>query len=116
MVLGDELRLEQALNNLLNNAVKYSFAGGHIRVMVEQQHNEVWLSVEDHGDGIPEIAQQHLFDLFYRVHSEEHVPVDGMGIGLYVVQQIVQQHGGSINVTSEAGIGSTFRICLPIMA
>lgn len=113
IIMGDPLRLEQALTNLINNAIKYSPLGGHVQVAVEQTPEEICVQVSDTGIGIPEAAQQHLFDLFYRVEHGEDIAIEGMGIGLYIVQQVVQQHHGSIRVVSAPGEGSQFILCFP---
>ncbi|KAB8141367.1 PAS domain-containing protein [Chloroflexia bacterium SDU3-3] len=113
IVVGDALRLEQALTNLINNAIKYSPLGGHVQVTVERAAEGVCVQVSDTGLGIPEAAQQHLFDLFYRVEHGENIAIEGMGIGLYIVQQVVQQHHGSIRVVSAPDEGSQFIMCFP---
>lgn len=113
IVLGDELRLEQVLHNLLQNAVKYSPDGGPIHVRVERQLEQIRLSVTDRGIGIPEAAQAFLFLQFYRGSNVDPRRISGLGIGLYIVSQIVGLHGGTINVTSQEGHGSTFTVSLP---
>lgn len=114
MLNGDELRLEQVLDNLLQNAIKYSPGGGRVTVCIEQQNDKVWLSVSDEGIGIPDMAIPQLFTRFYRAPNVETMQMTGMGIGLYVVKEIVQLHGGTIIVESTEGVGSTFRVCLPL--
>ncbi|HSH82637.1 MAG TPA: HAMP domain-containing sensor histidine kinase [Herpetosiphonaceae bacterium] len=113
MVLGDALRLEQVLQNLLGNAVKYSPAGGPVLVRVEQMASEAILEVEDRGIGIPAEARARLFEPFSRAgHGPAYA--SGFGIGLYVVEQIVKHHGGRITVESTEGQGSVFRVSLPV--
>jgi signal transduction histidine kinase/integral membrane sensor domain MASE1 len=114
MVNGDELRLEQVLDNLIQNAIKYSPDGGRVTVCIEQQHDKAWLLVSDQGIGIPHTAIPELFNRFYRAPNVEPLQMTGMGIGLYVVKEIVQLHGGTIGVESTEGVGSTFRACLPL--
>jgi signal transduction histidine kinase/integral membrane sensor domain MASE1 len=114
MVNGDELRLEQVLDNLIQNAIKYSPDGGRVTVCIEQQHDKAWLLVSDQGIGIPHTAIPELFNRFYRAPNVEPLQMTGMGIGLYVVKEIVQLHGGTIGVESTEGVGSTFRVCLPL--
>ncbi len=102
----------EALFNLLDNAVKYSPAGGAIRISVEQWEMYVKLNVSDTGKGIPERNQAAIFRRFYReeeVHGEQ-----GVGIGLYLTREIVTRQGGYIKVVSEPGQGSEFSIMLPI--
>jgi PAS domain S-box-containing protein len=113
IVLGDELRLEQVLHNLLQNAIKYSPDGGPILVRVVHNHGQIRFSVTDRGIGIPEAAQDFLFLQFYRGSNVDPRQISGLGIGLYVVSQIVSLHGGTIEVVSQEGQGSTFTVVLP---
>jgi two-component system, chemotaxis family, CheB/CheR fusion protein len=113
IVHGDALRLGQALGNLMQNAIKYSPEGSQITVEVIRRAGELGIAVMDEGSGIPEAAQQHLFDLFYRTGDGEQAIIEGSGIGLYVVQQILTLHGGRVTVQSRDGAGSTFTIWLP---
>jgi CheY-like chemotaxis protein len=115
MTLGDELRLEQVLQNLLQNAIKYSPAGGAIIVTVERQAMHAVVQVRDHGVGIPTTAIPHLFERFYRVPGATEQHIQGAGIGLYVVKEIVTLHGGTVGATSQEGGGSTFTIQLPLL-
>ncbi len=114
----DDLRLShdskwtaEALFNLLDNAVKYTPAGGAIRVFVEQWEMYVKIDVSDTGKGIPESNQAAVFRRFYR--EEEVYGEQGIGIGLYLAREIVTKQGGYIKVTSEVGRGSTFSVFLP---
>ncbi|MBV9282245.1 MAG: PAS domain S-box protein [Chloroflexi bacterium] len=115
--LWDEPRLERVLGNLLSNAIKYSPGGGEIRVGVQEESREEdrWavLTVQDSGLGIPAADLPRIFERFYRAAN---VPkeVSGTGIGLAGVQQIVEQHGGSVSVESREGEGSTFTVRLPL--
>jgi signal transduction histidine kinase len=111
---GDLLRLQQVLQNLLQNAIKYSQAGGEITVRVERVNSHARLSVRDHGAGIPESARERIFERFYRAGNTDQEQSSGMGIGLYVVKQIVTLHGGRIEVQSQVGAGSTFIVWLPL--
>ncbi len=115
MTLGDELRLEQVLQNLLQNAIKYSPAGGAIVVTVERQTTYAVMQMRDHGVGIPATALPHLFERFYRVPDVAERHIQGAGIGLYVVKEIVTLHGGTVGATSQEGDGSTFTIWLPLL-
>ena len=101
----------EAIFNLLDNAVKYTPAGGAIRISAEQWEMYVKLDVSDTGKGIPESNQAAIFRRFYReeeVHEEQ-----GVGIGLYLAREIVTKQGGYMKVTSEVGRGSTFSVFLP---
>jgi len=100
------------LTNLVDNAVKYSPTGGDIIIDVEKSNaQEVSIAVSDHGIGIDPEHLPHIFDRFYQVDQQSRV--GGMGIGLYVSQQIVQQHGGEITVEPNPGGGSRFVVRLP---
>ena len=114
LVNADPLRLEQVVHNLVNNAVKYSPTGGGVTVRVERQAELALLSVSDEGLGIPAGALPQLFQRFYRADNVTAHHISGMGIGLYVVREIVTRHGGTVEVTSTEGAGSTFRVSLPL--
>ncbi len=101
----------EALFNLLDNAVKYTPAGGKISVSVEQWEMYVKLDVADTGRGIPESRQAAIFRRFYREEEVHDQP--GVGIGLYLAREIVTRQGGYIKVTSEVGRGATFSVFLP---
>ena len=101
----------EALFNLLDNAVKYTPAGGKISVSVEQWEMYVKLDVADTGKGIPESRQAAIFRRFYREEEVHDQP--GVGIGLYLAREIVTRQGGYIKVASEVGRGSAFSVFLP---
>jgi signal transduction histidine kinase len=110
---GDELRLEQVLQNLLQNAIKYSPDGGEIRVTVEACDHQACIAVSDQGIGIPDSARDQVFQRYYRAGNIDPQRMNGMGIGLYVVQEIVSLHAGTVQLTSNGSSGSTFTVCLP---
>ena len=112
-IQGDEGSLTEVVVNLLNNAVKYSFPNGSIRVRAEAQGRQVLVSVTDTGVGIAKEDLPHLFQDFARGHSQPE-GVSGCGLGLAISRRIVEVHGGSITVESEPGKGSTFTIRLPV--
>jgi signal transduction histidine kinase len=114
IVHGDPMRLEQVLTNLLQNAVKYSPSGGGVSVQVGQRGDRVFLIVADQGMGIAADALPHLFERYYRAPAVTAQMVSGMGIGLYVVQEIVTLHGGVVQVESTEGKGSAFTVWLPL--
>ena len=114
VIMGDELRLGQVLQNLMQNAVKYSPNGGPILVRLGRNDRQVQISVSDQGIGIPHAAQSSLFRQFYRASNVDPRQISGLGIGLYLVQQIVELHGGTITVSSEEHVGSTFRVSFPV--
>lgn len=102
----------EALFNLLDNAVKYTPAGGKIGVSVEQWEMYVKLNITDTGKGISESNQASIFQRFYREEEVHNEP--GVGIGLYLAREIITRQGGYIKVTSEIGRGSTFSVFLPV--
>lgn len=116
LLVADAARLEQVWYNLLQNAIKYSPAGGEITVRVTTEESQAVVAITDHGIGLPLEAQQHLFELFYRAPNTQvqDLRIKGMGVGLHVTQQIVAQHDGTITVESAPGQGSTFTVRLPL--
>jgi signal transduction histidine kinase len=114
IVEGDELRLEQVLQNLIGNAVKYSFQGGLVQVQIARRDNRACITVTDHGMGIPAADIPHLFQRFYRASNINEERITGMGIGLYIVKEIVTLHDGSVEVESALGTGSSFTVYLPL--
>lgn len=116
LVRGDALRLEQVLWNLLQNAIKYSPAGGPVTVTVDRRGQEAWLRVRDQGVGIPADVQGRLFQRPRRARGRGARPAPRAGIGLAVVHEIVRRHGGAVEVASVEGRGSTFTVRLPLAA
>ena len=114
VVEGDALRLEQVVQNLISNAVKYSPHGGPVRVRLARDGRQACVAVSDEGIGIPAAAQQRLFQRFYRASNVDALHISGMGIGLYVVKEIIGLHGGTVDAESHEGQGSTFTIRLPL--
>ncbi len=113
-VEADRERLEQVLVSLIDNAVKFSPAGGEIEAAVARNDSEVVVSVRDHGLGIPADRQAHIFERFYRAHAEAGRGYSGLGIGLDISREIVALHGGRIWFESQPGHGSTFFFALPL--
>lgn len=116
MVEGDEMRLEQVVRNLIDNAVKYSPQGGPVTVRVERQDGRARLAVSDEGIGIPSEALPQLFAPFYRAGNAQRCHAAGVGLGLHVVREVVALHGGTIEVESKEGEGSTFTVSLPLLS
>src|SRR5215217_1549315 len=110
---GDEELLRRMILNLLDNAVKYTPAGGEISLGLMRQNGNAEIVVRDTGIGIPEGAQPRVFDRFYRVDKARARTMGGAGLGLSIAQWIVEVHGGEINLASTPGHGSTFTIVLP---
>ncbi|MCK4872054.1 MAG: HAMP domain-containing protein [Phycisphaerales bacterium] len=105
--------IEQAVANLLSNAVRYSPPGTTVTARAEVTYDAVILSVEDDGPGIPAEHIPRLFERFYRVDKARSRELGGTGLGLAIVKYITLMHGGHVDVSSEVGCGSTFRIILP---
>ncbi len=105
--------LEQAIVNLVDNAIKYSDAGGDVRIDVVQKDDEVLISVHDHGCGIAKEHLPRLFERFYRVDKARSRTLGGTGLGLAIVKHIAQSHKGRVTVDSTVRKGSTFTLHLP---
>lgn len=112
-VIADARRIRQVLDNLLENAIKYSPDGGEIVVRGTSQPGWLAVSVTDHGIGIPPKEQERIFDRFHRVDGESSRKVGGTGLGLAICKGLIEAHGGRIWVESEPGRGSTFSFLLP---
>jgi signal transduction histidine kinase len=110
----DRLRIEQVMNNLLSNAVKFSHPGGMVTVGAHREGGNVIITVEDEGEGIPDGELQQLFTIFRKTGSRGTKGERGSGLGLAIVHKIVTEHGGSIEVESRIGEGSTFSVNLPV--
>lgn len=112
---GDFEALRRVIRGLIDNAIKYTAAGGRITIAARPDHEMLVLSVSDTGAGIPEADLPHVFDKFYRGASEENggASVPGVGLGLHLAQQIVSQLEGEIMVESKQGVGTTFDVRLP---
>jgi signal transduction histidine kinase/putative methionine-R-sulfoxide reductase with GAF domain len=115
-VTGDPERLTTAVDNLLQNAVKFSAAPPRIEVVADRQDGQVRLVVHDEGVGIAPEALGRLFEKFYRVNDPRLRNVAGTGIGLYLVRQVIEGHGGQVEVKSAVGAGTTFTLRLPLAA
>ena len=113
-IVGDRDRLEQVVVNILSNAVKYTSAGGHVRLAAAQvAENRVRITVADDGIGIPAADVPRLFERFYRVDKARSREAGGTGLGLAIAKEIVEQHEGRIALASEYGHGTTVTITLP---
>jgi signal transduction histidine kinase len=112
-VLGDAGGLSQVFTNLINNAVKFSPEGKTVEVVaVKGEGNEAYISITDHGLGIPSESIPHLFERFYRARNVTVAEIPGSGVGLYIVKSIVDELGGRIEVKSEVNHGTTFVVYL----
>jgi two-component system heavy metal sensor histidine kinase CusS len=111
-LMADPLLLRRALSNLLANALRYTPRGGTIRLLSEHTRDTVAISVSDTGSGIADKHLPHLFDRFYRADAARS-STDSTGLGLAVVRSIAELHGGTIEVQSSVGQGSTFTLRFP---
>jgi two-component system phosphate regulon sensor histidine kinase PhoR len=111
---ADAEGLENLCLNLLDNAVKYNRPGGRVHVRLARRGDELVLEVEDSGRGIPQAALPRLFERFYRVDRGRSRDEGGTGLGLAIVKHAAQRHGGTVEVESRLGEGSTFRVRLPL--
>jgi len=114
VVRGDRDRLEQVLVNLADNAVRYSPQGGDVEVALVVQGDEAVVSVRDYGVGIPAEKQARIFQQFFRAHMGTPYDYGGLGVGLYISNEIVKRHGGRMWFESQEGRGSTFFFSLPL--
>src|SRR5262249_17348153 len=112
-ITGDPGWIERIILNLVDNAIKFTRPGGHVDVRVSQQDHKSTLEVRDNGIGMPADALPHIFERFYRVDASRTNRADGAGLGLSLVKWAVDQHHGSVDVQSNPGEGSTFRVVFP---
>ena len=108
LVSGDSMRITQVLMNLLTNAVKFSPAEQPVIISVSREGDQAILSVTDHGRGIPSDKQEEIFQKFRRLEDPDVMETGGAGLGLFIVDQLVRAMGGTIEVDSRPGRGSTF--------
>lgn len=113
-IFADISKMARAIENLVTNAIKYTAEGGEVWLRTDIDGDRVMLSIIDTGLGIPPDAIDSLFAPFFRVNAKDHRQREGTGLGLSIVKSIIEQHGGTITVESELGVGSTFRVILPI--
>jgi len=113
MLCADHDRVYLIVDNLLSNAIKFSPTGGTIRITAEQDRRALHLAVCDQGPGIAPHEREHIFNPFYQGSTGSQAPIQGTGIGLSVVRECVQAHGGGIAITAAAGGGTCFQITLP---
>lgn len=112
-VFGNQFSIEEMVTNLLLNAIKYTPANGTIDVSAGSDENSVLVKISDTGIGIPKEEQVRVFDEFYRATNARKAERDGTGLGLSIVKYIVERHEGQIQVESEEGCGTTFKLTLP---
>jgi len=113
-VMVDETQMKLALQNLIDNAFKYTPAGGEVEIRVHPAANSLVISIKDNGIGIPKEDQRLLFNKFFRAENAVRIQTSGSGLGLFLAKKIVEDHNGKLSVDSAVGRGSTFFIQLPL--
>ena len=113
VIVGDPLHMSNVVYNIVDNALKYSGTNPEIQLRLEENDNELILSVADNGKGIPKEYLDKVFDRFFRVPNDDIHDVKGHGLGLNYVKNVIEGHGGKITVSSQESIGTTFKITLP---
>jgi signal transduction histidine kinase len=114
VVVADPQLIRQVVLNLVSNAIKYTPAGGRLRIRIDEEAGALRWQIQDSGIGIPESARQRLFEKFFRAENALTIDTEGTGLGLYLVRLIVERFGGSVSCESDVGEGSTFRFTLPV--
>ena len=114
-VLGDKARIEQVIINITTNAVRYTAEGGSVMMALRRTGDEILLSVQDTGIGIPKADIPRIFDRFYRVDKARSRALGGTGLGLSIAFEIVRRHEGRIEIDSEVGVGTTMTVHLPAL-
>ena len=114
IINADETMLQRAINNLVDNAIKYTPDGGSIHVSVTRLDGKITVAVQDTGLGISPQNQAQLFERHSRIHRPEFKKIKGTGLGLFIVRSVAKRHGGDAWVKSEEGHGSTFYISIPL--
>ena len=115
-VLGEDSMLSEMVYNLCENAIKYNRPGGSVWVRLEEQAEEICLTVKDNGIGIPEDSQLRVFERFYRVDKSRSKQIGGTGLGLSIVKHVVEFHQGRVELESALGAGTEIRVFLPKQA
>ena len=110
----DEVKLSLALNNLVENAIKYNVENGWVRVTLDADHKFFYVKVADSGIGIPEEYQEHVFERFYRVDKARSRETGGTGLGLAITRDVILKHHGAVRLSSKEGEGSVFTVRIPL--
>ena len=113
VVQADPLRLGQIIGNLVSNAIKFTPGGGTVMIDAGSDEQSVWIRISDNGPGIPEDLQEKMFEPFVRGGQGRRFP-QGMGLGLSIARELVEAHGGKLELESDAGLGSKFTVWLPL--
>jgi signal transduction histidine kinase len=115
VIQGDDVELSRLFFNLIDNAIKYTSAGGRVSIIGRQIDNSVELSITDTGIGIEQKDMEHLFDRFYRVDTSRNAMTGGAGLGLAICKAVADAHQAKLSVTSAVGCGSTFKVTFPVV-
>jgi signal transduction histidine kinase len=116
LMIGDQDRLKQVIVNLVANAIQYTPSGGKVNIALRKDNHQALLTVKDTGPGIPAADLPHIFERFYRAErSRKRSENSGFGLGLSIASWIVRRHGGTIEVESQEGKGTTFIVRLPLV-
>jgi signal transduction histidine kinase len=113
-ISGDGDRLAQLFDNLISNAIHYTPEGGRVEARLHSVNGHVLIEIEDSGIGIPAAEQEFLFDRFFRASTANAAALPGVGLGLTISKAITEAHRGKLGVESEQGVGTTFRVELPL--
>jgi signal transduction histidine kinase len=108
-------KISLAIQNLLENAIRYNKIGGEIELVLKKKDSEIEFSIRDTGIGIPKNQQERIFTKFFRAPNALKLETEGSGLGLFIVKNIIEAHGGRIWFESEEGKGTTFYFTLPVV-
>ena len=111
---GNPALISRAVENLVENAIKYTQSDGQVEILLSADEQDARISVQDNGPGIPTHKLPHIFDKFYRAHTPGENEIPGSGLGLSIVKTIAERHGGRVWVDSEVDVGTTFHLALPL--
>jgi signal transduction histidine kinase len=113
-IFGDRYQIRQVIENLLDNAIRYTKGKGKVKIKIKKERNFVQFEIEDNGVGIPKEDQKFIFQKFFRASNVLKYKTQGTGLGLYISKAIIERSGGKIGFKSQEGVGSTFWFKLPI--
>jgi len=115
LVFADPFKIRQVVENLLDNAIRYTQNKGEVRIKIETQGNRIYFAIQDNGVGIPQKDQKQIFQRFFRADNVMKYQTQGSGLGLYISKSIIDKSGGKIGFISPKGQGSTFWFTIPIL-